>query len=102
MSGVLDNQIASTFDCDGLGLCRRHGRGIYGSMARLGFQAAGDRTSVHAKVCKHTVLSAASVCRFSLYASERAALGYWYLAEYQRLSYAVNMLVPVRCSFDKL
>jgi hypothetical protein len=44
MSGVLDNQIASTLDCDGLGLCRRHGRGIYGSMARLGFQGAGDRT----------------------------------------------------------
>jgi hypothetical protein len=56
-----------------------------------------------------TVLSATFLCRFSLYASERAGPGYWHLAgshvskqRYQRLSYVVNVFVPVGCSFDKL
>jgi hypothetical protein len=82
---------------------------INGSIRVPGRWRSHPSTPVHAKVCKHTALSAAFVCRFSLYASERAAPGYWYLAGshvskrlYQRLSYAVNMLVPVRCSFDKL
>jgi hypothetical protein len=51
--------------------------------------------------------SATLICQFTLYASERAVSGYWYLTgsrlgkrKYQHLSYVVNMLIPVRYTFD--
>jgi hypothetical protein len=55
-----------------------------------------------------SVLSAILVCPVTLYTSEKALSGCSYLTgshaskrQYQHLSYVINMLVPVRYSFDK-
>jgi uncharacterized protein YodC (DUF2158 family) len=51
-----------------------------GGIGSIPFVIVSEQTSAHAKVCRwFTVLSVRFVCLVTLYASEKAVPGHWYL-----------------------